>query len=752
MNYKVLENFPALGKEVAFSFLDWAQKNPEGVASLPTGKTPEYFIKWVKNILADWNSKPVQKMLGEAGLKKDSKPDMRGLRFVQMDEFYPIDPEQHNSFCYYVRNFYIDGFGLDPGKAMVIDCSKLGLRENQTLEQVWPDSRVDLDLRHRAPQSQLEEEQKAVIHRIDQWCQEYEDRIRAMGGIGFFLGGIGPDGHIAFNIRGTDHYSTTRLAPINYETQAAAAGDLGGMEIARNRLVITIGLETITCNPDCRAIVMAAGEAKAGVVADAVESSTDALYPATALRKLPEAIFYLTKGAASEISEVRREVLSSGHPDQESVRRVIIDVALASNKRVTDITRDDLAADPVGAELLRVPDVDLEDEKTKAYQHLVAAVEKGMFPVQNRRFLHTEPHHDDIMLGYLPAVVRNIREATNRHYFMTLTSGFTSVTNHYMQRQLSNLDSFLQSDDFRLLEDEDYFNPESQENRNRDVWQYLDGVAAGEDRMCAEGAARRLFRNLKEIYSDQSQSAIHEELQVLLEYLAVAYPGKKDTVAMQKLKGMCREWEAECLWGYFGWQCANVTHERLGFYTGDIFTGEPDRQRDVEPILKKMRELNPDVISVALDPEGSGPDTHYKVMQAIHTAIDEYEPDAKDSGLRIWGYRNVWYRFHPAEMNMCVPVSLNMFAIMHNAFMNTFISQREASFPSYQYDGPFSKLAQKIQVEQYHMLKTCLGREWFHDHPNAMIRATRGLVFMKEMNAQGFYEHSRKLRQAAEDL
>ena len=34
------------------------------------------------------------------------------------------------------------------------------------------------------------------MQRVDQWCQEFEQRVRALGGIGFFLGGIGPDGHI----------------------------------------------------------------------------------------------------------------------------------------------------------------------------------------------------------------------------------------------------------------------------------------------------------------------------------------------------------------------------------------------------------------------------------------------------------------------------------------------------------------------------------------------------------------------------
>ena len=88
---------------------------------------------------------------------------------------------------------------------------------------------------------------------------------------------------------------------------------------------------------------------------------------------------------------------------------------------------------------------------------------------------------------------------------------------------------------------------------------------------------------------------------------------------------------------------------------------------------------------------------------------------------------------------------------MESAFMNTFISQREASFPSHEFDGPFCGLAQKIQVEQYEMVKTCLGGEWFHEHPNALIRVTRGLVFLKDMDLAEFYRHSRELRRAAEN-
>ena len=42
-----VDNFPMLGKLTALRFLEWVQQNPEGIISLPTGKTPEHFIKWV---------------------------------------------------------------------------------------------------------------------------------------------------------------------------------------------------------------------------------------------------------------------------------------------------------------------------------------------------------------------------------------------------------------------------------------------------------------------------------------------------------------------------------------------------------------------------------------------------------------------------------------------------------------------------------------------------------------------------------
>jgi glucosamine-6-phosphate deaminase len=304
---------------------------------------------------------------------------------------------------------------------------------------------------------------------------------------------------------------------------------------------------------------------------------------------------------------------------------------------------------------------------------------------------------------------------------------------------------------FAKLHADGYFSPRNAQGRSRDIWLYLDGVAAKDEAMRNEGTARRLLRSLIEVFDESDLRSVANRIEELTHYFESGYPGKKDLDFIQVLKGMCREWEAECLWGYFGWNCENVKHLRLGFYTGDIFTPEPTVNRDIPPILNLIKDAKPDIVTLALDPEASGPDTHYKALQAVTEALRAYQTETGRADIRIWGYRNVWYRFHPSEATMFVPVSLNMFTIMENAFLNTFISQKDASFPSHELDGPFCELARKIQTQQYQTLKVCLGRDWFHEHPNAMIRATRGLVYIREMSLDELYEHSRTLRRATEN-
>lgn len=746
--YVLVNNFPELGLLTALRFLEWVSENPQGVISLPTGKTPEHFIKWTQYLLTNWDNKDGENIRIRYGLNNIKKPDLKGLQFVQLDEFYPISSSQHNSFYNYVVNFYVQGFGLDIKKALLINSDEILLADNKHFSEIFPDSKVDLSLRYRECKTAREQLQQESIFRIDNWCSNYEKQIREKGGIGFFLGGIGPDGHIAFNTRGSDFYSTTRLTSTNFETQAVAATDLGGIEISANRLVITIGLETITYNPEAVAIIIAAGDAKAKVIKQALENEPSNLYPATVLAKLKNSRFYITEGAASRLEDSMITYFTSGKWTQEKSEKSVIGLCKKLNKYGHHLTLNELKEDPFCG---LIPDL---NEKTisSVIESIGKKIAKGMRQEENQIFLHTGPHHDDIMLGLLPYIANHLREPSNEFHFSVLTSGFTAVTNRFVIDVLTDTLKFLEHDEIQMVNYPDFFDTGYKFKWDKDVYHYLTKVAAGEEKELRRGLCHRITRAIVDVYGVKNITQVKDSINGILSILKESYDGKKNTPKIQQLKGMIREFEEELVWAHFGIQVKNVYHTRLGFYKGDIFTEQPDKQRDVAPILDMLRKINPTVVSLAFDPEGSGPDTHYKVLQAIAEALREWKKEKDLSKLRIWGYRNVWYRFSPAEANVIVPVALDAMAAMDDLFTNCYLSQVDASFPSYEYNGKFSELEQKIWVEQLKNVQLLLGKDFFYQNKDARIRASHGLIFFKEMGIDEFLSHARELEKSTEGV
>ncbi|MFA5818531.1 MAG: hypothetical protein WC854_04565 [Bacteroidales bacterium] len=744
--YVVVQNFPDLGLLTSLRFLEWVAENPDGVISLPTGKTPEYFIKWTKQLLTGWDKPENRKLMENNGLLLSKKPSLRGLHFIQIDEFYPINPKQHNSFYDYVNNYYINGFELDPAKALLINADKIVLPQGKHYSEVFPDNRIDLTLRNKEASSPLEKLQQASIFSIDNWCTNYENHIRDLGGIGFFLGGIGPDGHIAFNTRGSDHYSATRLTATNFETQAASAGDLGGIEVSRNRLVITIGLGTITYNPAGVSIIFAAGEAKAPVVKNALENIPDNLYPATVMLRQPNARFYLTEGAAVQLHDSIEKYYKEGDWNFEKTEKAVFDLCLKINKYAHNLEIDDLKNDKYCS---LIPDLNIDRVK-EVIESTKKKIEIGVRKDNDQTFLHTGPHHDDIMLGIFPCIIPQLRVHSNKFHFSILTSGFTAVTNYMLQNLLQETINLIQQEKIEMVEYPDFFQQGFKYKFDKDVSHYLDKIAARDEKGKLRGICHRITRVMVEIYNLKSKKDLTDQIEKNIELLKSSYSGEKNPPDIQKLKGMLREFEEELVWAHYGVKVQNIEHLRLGFYTGDIFTLQPQRKRDVEPILKMLKRIQPTVISLAFDPEGSGPDTHYKVLQALAEALRQWKKEKDLSTLRIIGYRNVWYKFHPSEANVFTPVSLNSMAVLNWSFKNCYISQVDASFPSYELDGPFSDLSQQVWVEQFKRVQLILGKDFFYENESPKIRATHGMIFHKEMKLDDFLMHARELEKSME--
>jgi glucosamine-6-phosphate deaminase len=76
-------------------------------------------------------------------------------------------------------------------------------------------------------------------------CHEYEERIKRFGGIELFLGGVGPDGHIAFNEPGSSLKSRTRVKTLAYDTILANSRFFGNDLTQVPRMALTVGVGTV---------------------------------------------------------------------------------------------------------------------------------------------------------------------------------------------------------------------------------------------------------------------------------------------------------------------------------------------------------------------------------------------------------------------------------------------------------------------------------------------------------------------------
>lgn len=742
--YITVESFPKLGLLSALSFIEWVSENQNGVVSLPNGKTAQYFIHYTHLILDNWDNNQGKELLEKYGLKGIQKPGMDNLQFVQMGDFYPISSEQHNSLYNFAKVNYIEGFGLNRENSLLIKSEDIKLADDKHFLEIFPDYNIDLSLRFREAKTAIEKIQQESIFKIDNWCTNYENEIREKGGIGFFLGGIGPDGHIAFNTQGTDHFSTTRLTKTNFETQAVLAADLGGIEVSRNRLVITVGLGTIGFNPNAKTIIYAAGEAISDTIRIALESKPTVISPATSLQKLGNSRFYLTDGAAVKLEDSIDNFYKSGSWTHQKTERAVMELCKKINKFGPKLELDDLKADKY---CRLIPKLN-EETVQSVINSILAKLRKGMEKEVNQIYYHTGPHHDDIMLGIMPSTNRQSRDASNELHFSVLTSGFTAVTNRFLYDLLMDTKDLIIQGKIEMVNYPDFFKEGYKYKWDKDVYHYLDNIAAQNNDEKRRGVCHRAIRSMVSIWNIKSKDELRDVIYEILATLNRSYDGSKNPPKIQKLKGMIREFEEELVWAHYGIMVKNVHHLRLSLYQGSSASGQPDFEGDVLPILEDFRKYKPTVISLAIDPQGSGPDTHYKVLQAIAKAVEAWSKEEDLSKLRIVGYRNVWFKYNPWDVEVIVPVSLNALATLDKSFSECYVTQVNASFPSYQLDGKFSELTQRVWFDQHKQIQLLLGKDFFYQNDSPLLRATHGMVFHRDLSVEQFLEEAFKLEKS----
>ncbi len=217
------------------------QQKPASVLGLATGSTPtlcyEQLIRLYKEGYADFSS---------------------AFSF-NLDEYHGLSPEHPQSYRYFMQQQLFDHVNINVKNTHVPD----GLNENP-------------------------------IHA----CANYEEEIKAHGGIDLQLLGIGRNGHIGFNEPTSGLQSRTRIKTLTQSTTNANSRFFNGDEF-QPELALTMGIGTIL--EAKKILLLAFGEEKAQAVQRMIEGALSAYCPASALQLHPDAIIVLDKEAASRL-------------------------------------------------------------------------------------------------------------------------------------------------------------------------------------------------------------------------------------------------------------------------------------------------------------------------------------------------------------------------------------------------------------------------------------------------------------------
>lgn len=278
-----------VARQIAELIRDRAAKGKRAVLGLATGSTPVGIYE------------ELVRLHNREGLS------FRNVTSFNLDEYWPMGPDDLQSYRRFMREHLFDHVDIDPAHAHV------------------PDGTAPRD-------------------RIMDSCATYERAIADAGGIDLQILGIGRTGHIGFNEPGSPPDSRTRLITLDRVTRMDAASDFFG-EWNVPRQAMTMGVGTILSAR--RVVLMAFGEHKAGVVKRAVEGEITPAVAASFLQQHPGASFVLDPASSAALTRFATPWLLGPIAqfnqswDERTVKRAVLWLAALVSKPILKLTDED---------------------------------------------------------------------------------------------------------------------------------------------------------------------------------------------------------------------------------------------------------------------------------------------------------------------------------------------------------------------------------------------------------------------------
>jgi glucosamine-6-phosphate deaminase len=135
---------------------------------------------------------------------------------------------------------------------------------------------------------------------LEKECAAYEEAMQKAGGVDLFLGGIGPDGHIAFNEPGSSLSSRTRIKTLTTDTIIANSRFFDNDVNKVPKTAVTVGVGTVLDAKEV--LIMVNGHNKARALHQVVEGSVNQMWTITALQLHPKGIIVADEAACAELT------------------------------------------------------------------------------------------------------------------------------------------------------------------------------------------------------------------------------------------------------------------------------------------------------------------------------------------------------------------------------------------------------------------------------------------------------------------
>jgi glucosamine-6-phosphate deaminase len=543
----------------------------------------------------------------------------RNVVTFNLDEYFPMRPEELQSYRRFMRECLFDHVDIDAANAHV------------------PDGAVARD-------------------QVAAYCERYERMIVDAGGIDIQLLGIGRTGHIGFNEPGSARDSRTRLVHLDKVTRMDAASDFFG---ERNvpRTAITMGVGSIL---DARRIILVAfGEHKAGIIKRAVEGEITPTVAASFLQQHAGVEFILDPAAAAELTRFKTPWLLGPVEqlgfswDHKTTRRAVIWLARTVEKPILKLTDEDYSehglqdlmtarsgAYNINLEVFRAlsstitgwpggkpsGDKATRTDRTDGTDRAEArAVGRGA-DVYPKRIVVFSPHPDDDVISMGGTFIRLCEQGHEVHVAYQ-TSGNIAVWDEAALRHADFVTEFLRA--FPAI--------------------------GGAD------AAGRLESSMASFIRRKGA-------------------GEVDTPELREIKRLIRRTEARAAARYSGVREENIHFLDLPFYETGRVKKNPIGEEDVRSTMELLERVRPHQVYAAgdlSDPHG----THRVCLAAITTALGRLASQAWMKDAAVWLYRGAWQEWGPEEIEMAVPLSPDELARKRIAIFKHESQKDKALFP-----------------------------------------------------------------------